>query len=110
MDAILGERLNKIAKQIKALRDLEEGFFRLEAHEKVLFGSLFSKVEGKSIEDRKAAVHSSKPWADFTLGLSIAHAEYLEAKRTYELKLKAFDAEYLTFKIEEQAIRRGVSG
>lgn len=108
MDKLLEERLFKISDQIEVLKKVELLFFHFSAHEKVLFASLFSKAKGKSIEDRKSEVYKNDEWIDFSKALSVSNADYLEERRKYELKLKAFDAAYLTYKIENMAIKRGV--
>lgn len=105
MDQRLRERLQRIDSHIETLKVLEELFLQLSAHEKVLYSSLYLTKEG-SVEQRKAEVYASEQWQEFSKGLVVAEASYLEGKRKYELKLKAFDAEYLTMKTEAPAIRR----
>jgi hypothetical protein len=106
MDKCLFDRLKKIEDHIGVLKSIESRYLQLLAHEKVLFAKLFTSVGPGSIEDRKQAVYASQAWIDFADGLAECEASHLESKRLYELKLKAYDAEHLTFKVEAPAIKR----
>lgn len=106
MDRRLFDRLKKIEEQIDVLRDVEYNYLTLEAHEKVLFAKIYSNISRGSIEDRKQAVYSDQAWINFSRGLAASQSEYLEQKRRYELKIKAYDAEHLTYKNELPAIKR----
>lgn len=107
MDDRLLERLNKINTQIDELKIIEKQFLHLSAHEKILYARLFLRTKGHgNNEDRKSEVMASQDWIDFAEGLVEAEANYQEARRRYELKLKAYDAEHLTFKNENPAIKR----
>lgn len=106
MDSRLGQRLLKIEEQIDLLSKAESLFLDLDAHKDVLYSELFRKSQGKSIADREAFVYSTDDWKSFAKGLSQAHAEYNKQKRWYELRLKAYDAEHLSYKIEGSVIPR----
>lgn len=106
MDKRLLERLQKVDRQIKKLLEIEEKFLYLDAHKKVLFSELFRKSEGKNVAEKEANAYSSQDWKDFILGLAKAEAEFNLERRNYELRLKAFDSEYITYKIEERAVKR----
>jgi len=85
MNIDLQKRLEAIYAIISDLKKSEEEYFLLEAHKDVLFSGLFSQ------------------------SLAKAHAAYNEMRRKYELRMKAFDAEYLSVKIDGQIIPRGLS-
>lgn len=106
MDTRLDERLISIADQIDELREAERTFLDLEAHKKVLAAQLYLKAEGKNVAEKEANVYASDAWIHFSKGLVSAETAYNHERRMYELKLKAFDAEYLTMKTEAPAIRR----
>lgn len=108
MDSRLRKRLEKVETQIDLLRDVERRFLEFSAHEKVLYSKLYLSMKGANVEERKAKVYSSDDWFNFVNAFSEMEAEYLEAKRRYELKLKAYDAEHLSFKNELPAIKRQV--
>lgn len=105
MDSRLQDRLIKIHERIDILKGLESRFLEISAHEKVMFSKMLLETSG-TVEERKARVYADEGWSDFMKGLVVAEVEYLEAKRRYELALKAYDAEHLTFKNELPAIKR----
>jgi hypothetical protein len=106
MDARLNERLEKLADHIDELKDVEGTYLELDAHKKVLFAQLYLKADGKNVAERESQVYASRDWINFANGLVNAETELNHARRRYELKLKAFDAEYLSLKTETPVIRR----
>ena len=106
MDKRLGDRLKKVEDQIEILSAIEKSFLYLDAHKNVLYSELFRKAGGKSVADKEAEVFSSQEWIDFSRGLAETQAEFHRQRRWHELRLKAFDGEYLTYKTEGSAISR----
>lgn len=106
MDPRLEERLRRWHDQLEVLKGIEETFMDLQASEKPFYSELFLKAEGKSIAEREANVYASDEWKTFSVGLAKAHSSYNHERRTLELKIKAFDAEYLGAKHEADAIRK----
>lgn len=106
MDDRLFKRLEKIEESISRLRKVEEQFLYLDAHKKVLFSQLFMKAEGKNNAEKEAFAYASQDWVDFVSGLVKAETNFNHERRMYELRLKAYDAEHLTFKNEAPAIKR----
>lgn len=107
MDSRLEMRLQRLTKQLEKLRDAEKVYLTLEAHEDVLFAQLYLKVTGgENVKMKESLVYASEDWINFAVGLKDAKAAFNDAKRTYELRLKSFDAEYLTLKTEVPVIRR----
>lgn len=109
MDTRLKERLNALSDQIDKLRKAELEFLTLDAHKRVLAAQLFLQAEGKNVAEKEANVYSSAQWKDFSSGLVESESKFNHERRRYELQLKAFDAEYITYKIDATAIRKGVS-
>lgn len=107
MDNRLAGRLSKLSKQIEALKQAEEKSLMLDAHEKVLFSSLFLQYTG-SVAEREARAYATDEWKNFAKGQALAKVEMNMARRQFELIDKAFQSEYLTYKIEATAIQRGV--
>lgn len=105
-DHRLRERLDDWEKHLRVLKEIEEQFLTLQASEKSYFGELFISVFGKSVAEREHQVYASTSWKQFSKGLSIAHSKYNHEKRLLELKIKAYEAEYLTMKLEAEAIRK----
>lgn len=106
MDSRLEARLRKLEAQILKMREAESVFHKLEAHSDVLFSQLFDKLKQGSIAEREAKVYASQDWIDFAAGLAQSKTDYNHERRMHELQLKAFDSEYITYKVEESAIRR----
>lgn len=106
MDDRLYKRLEKIESSIEDLREAERAFLELEANRKVLYSQLFLKAEGKNVAEREAAAYASDDWIKFMAGHVEAESAFNHERRMYELRLKAYDAEHLTFKNEAPVIRR----
>ncbi len=108
MDERLRTRLQKIQDQIDVLAKIEGQFLYLKAHKDVLYADLFRLSNEKNVASRDAQVYSSQEWKDFSYGLAKTEAEYSKQRRMYELRLKAYDAEHLSFKIEAPVVKRQI--
>ena len=106
MDSRLRERLDRWHTQIESLKDEELECLSLEAQEKGVYSGLFLKAAGKTVSDREALAYASEEWKNFQIHLVEAKTKYHHAKRELDFKQKAFEAEYLTYKIESDAIRK----
>lgn len=106
MDSRLEERLRLADEQSNRLFQAETEYNQLDASEKALLAMLTLKQEGKSHAERETKALASQDWSDFNAGYALRKAEYNRERRRYELLIKAYDAEHLSFKIEEGAIRR----
>lgn len=107
MDSQLESKLRKWHKQIEVLENIEGQYFELDATEKSLEGALYLKAEGKTVDERKARAWSSEEWKAFKLSLAEKKKEYLKEKRILELVIKSYEASYLSYKLENDAIKRG---
>jgi hypothetical protein len=106
MDARLEERLLLWHQHIEKLRDVERQYLELEAHEDVLFSELYLLVEKGSVAEREARVHANQEWKDFQKGLVAAKSAFNHERRILELKVKAYEAEYLERKLEAEAVQK----
>lgn len=106
VDKVLHEKLKKWHSQIEKIKPIEARYLSLEGQEKVFLAKLITLIDGKSYAERESKALASDDWKDFKEGLAAAKAEYLDAKRVLELKIKAYEAEYITFKVEAEAIKR----
>ena len=106
MDDILTEKLTKWYDHINVLKKSESDVMNLESSERALFAVLFLNSGDGSVAVRESVVHSSSEWASFQKGLVEAKVRYNKDKRILELLQKAFDAEYLTYKLEHDAIKK----
>jgi len=103
----LREKLQNWHDHIDAIKSVDHDALELTASEKTMFGQIYLGVEGKNREEREAKVHTHVDWINFQKGLVEAKVALNHSKRRLELLQKAFDAEYLTVKIEGDAIKRG---
>jgi hypothetical protein len=108
MDAALKKCLRILDDQIHKLSIKEHEYLFQSAQKDILYSELFREATGKSVADRQAEVYSHPRWLDFMTTLTTSHVEFNEERRTYEIFLKAFDAEYLSLKIDSAAIKRQV--
>lgn len=106
MDQRLYDRLEKIEESIKALETVEHRYLTLEANRKPLYSQLFLRAEGRNVAEKEAQAYDSKDWRAFASALVDTESAYNRERRMYELRLKAYDAEHLTFKNEAPAIKR----
>lgn len=106
MDDRLFKRLEKIESSIELLRDAEHTFLTLEANRKVLAAQLYLKAEGKNVAEKEANAYATLDWRNFAAAHVDAETNFNRERRMYELRLKAYDAEHLTFKNEAPVIKR----
>ena len=106
MDSRLDAQLRKIDEHIKRLFLVEHQFLELDGNKKSLLAALTIQAEGKSHAEKEAKALASEDWKDFVQGHAMKEAEFNRERRRYELLLKAYDAEHLSFKTETQAIKR----
>ncbi len=106
MDDRLLKRLEKIETSIADVRVAEHTYLTFEANRKVLAAQLYLKAPGKNVAEKEAHVFASEDWINFARGHVEAESAFNHARRFYELRLKAYDAEHLTLKTEVPAIRR----
>ncbi len=112
MDDRLNERLKKWDEQIEKVCKVEGEFFEMEGFEKSLEGQLFltAPMAHTTIDAKTHYAHDSKDWRDFKKGLAAKRAEYNKERRILDLRIKAFEAEYLTMKIEGDIMKKGHGG
>lgn len=110
MDSRLNERLHKWDLQIEEVSKVEEEFFVLEGTEKSLEGQLFLESPGRTIDEKKSCAYDSKEWREFKKALAEKKSRYNKERRILDLRIKAYEAEYLTYKIESEIIHKGKGG
>lgn len=110
MDSRLDARLQKWNDQLDVLSKIETEYFELEGEEKALEGTLYLRVKEGTVSEREARAYSSDDWKIFKRDLARKKAEYNKERRILELRIKAFESEYLTYKLESDIIRKGHGG
>lgn len=108
MDKRLYNALDSIRKGIEDLEEAEKNMRVLSSSEKPLFSQLCLRAEGRSVKEREWKAYVTEDWKNHATAFVDAQVEFNKALRKYELKLKAYDAEHLTYKNEGAAIKRQV--
>ncbi len=108
MDDRLKERLQKIRKQIDAVFKAEGDYLSLDAAKDHKLAKLVIHSRGSSQVARETEARSTEEWGQFRKDLAHAESVFHREKHMLELKNSAFQAEYLNYKIEVAAIKRGV--
>lgn len=106
VDERLKERLELWHKHIEVLQNAEKEFLALEAEEDSLYSELFLASPAKTIAEKEAQALSSEPWRQFQKKLVQGKIRFNHERRVLELKQKAYESEYLTYKLEGEAIQR----
>jgi len=106
LDIRLEQRLTKWHEQIEKLKEAEANYFTLESSEKWYLAKLTLEAEGKSMAERETIALGSSEWNNFKLRLADAKLIYLTERRILDLKIKAYESEYQTYKLEAEAIRK----
>lgn len=106
MDEKLKKRLIKIDEQIDELYQAEQTYLTLEAVKDHILAVMVSEAEGSSEAAKKTIALSRADYKTFKESLALAESEFHKHKHKYELVLKAFDAAYLSLKLEVSAINR----
>ncbi len=107
MDSRLEERLRRWLDQIDAVHAVELAWLQCDASYKPLLAELTLKAEGKSMTERESKALCSDEWKAFTKGHAESQSAFNHSKRLLELKAKAYDAEHVTYKIENEGMKRG---
>lgn len=108
MDAILRKRLEKFEAQIEELSKAEGQYRTLEAAKEHTLAKLELSLEGDSQAARRMKAYASTEWVQFNEALSYAETEFNKQKHILELKRHAFQAEYLSLKMQADAISKQV--
>ena len=105
MDIRLESELRKLHEQSELFEKVERDHFKLEAHEDVIWSQLFIRTTG-TVAEREASTYACQDWIRFSEGLAESKSRFNQQRRMWEVGLKRFDAEYLSFKIQNEAIKR----
>ena len=105
MDCKLEERLRRWHEQIEKIEPIEKRYLELSANQKPLLSRLFLTGNGTQ-KEREATAYINPEWKIFSDGLVEAEISFNKEIRLLELKKKSFEAEYLTYKIENEATRQ----
>lgn len=111
MDDKLRKRLQKIEAHIEVVYGAEERYLTLDAAKDHTLAVLMAKVDATlsgSQAAREMHAKASSEWKAFTEALALAEARFHRERHIMDLKLKAYDAEHLSLKVESPVIKRQI--
>lgn len=106
LDRELAERLNNLNAQNDILKAARLAYLLKEAERKHYEAALIREAEGKSHAERVANAQATQHWRMFHVELSKLETEFEFQKLRYDILDKAFQAEYLSAKLDADTIRR----
>lgn len=108
MDRALAERLNNLNAQNERLTQARGAFLMKEAERKTFEASLIKNAVGKSHAEKTINAQATSDWLKFHLDLSILENQYKFEELRYDILDKAFQAEYLSAKLDSDTIKKQV--
>lgn len=105
MDQKLKERLKSWASHLESLKDIEYTYLSLKASAESFYSKIYLNQTGTQ-KDKEAKSDVDPEWINVSNGLVAAESAYLDARRRLELKIKAYEAEYQTYKHEMEFIKK----
>jgi hypothetical protein len=107
MDQELADRLNNLNKQNELLTKARGLYLLNEASRKTFEANLIKNAEGKSHAEKTINAQSTEEWNSFHLTLADLENKYEFEKLRYDILDKAFQAQYLSAKLDADTIKRG---
>jgi len=107
IDTQLEERLRRWHDQVERVNKAEREFLLLDAQEKSFLAQLFLNSDEGPIAQKEAQAQNHPDWKHFKTTLAIAKSEFNNERRKLDLTIKAYEACYLTYKLENDVAKRG---
>ena len=106
MDDLLRTRLNQLQDQSQLLKQAEGSYRLQEAKRKSLEADLFLATSGKSVAEREAGVFASDVYKEFMADLARLETNFNHHRRRFSILESAYLAEYASYKIDANLIRK----
>lgn len=106
IDRALAERLNNLNAQNETLTKARGAYLLKEAQRKSFEAGMIRRADGKSHAEKTTTAQDTKDWLDFHVHLSELETEFEFQKLRYDILDKAFQAEYLSAKLDADTIKR----
>ena len=106
MDELLATRLNNLNAQNATLSSARGAYLLKEAERKHCEATLIKAAEGKSQAEKAVNAQAAPEWAEFQLELARLENAYRFEELRYDILDKAFQAEYLSAKLDADTIKR----
>lgn len=106
LDRLLAERLNNLNEQNETLKNARGRYLLKEAERKNFEARLVRGAIGKSHAERLILAQATNEWKQFHQELASLETELEFEKLRYDILDKAFQAEYLSAKLNADTIRR----
>lgn len=105
MDQKLKERLKSWANHLESLKEIELTYLSLKASSESYYSKIYLNQSGTQ-KDKEAKTLIDPDWVMVSEGLVASESAYLDARRRLDLKIKAYEAEYMTYKHEMEFIKK----
>ncbi len=106
LDRELAARLNNLNAQNERLTAARGAYLLKEAERKHFEASLIVEAEGKSQAEKQTNAQAMPEWASFQRELARLEAALEFEKLRYDILDKAFQASYLSLKLDADTIKR----
>lgn len=106
LDRELATRLNNLNTQNEMLKSARLAYLLKEAERKHFEAQLIASAEGKSNAEKTINAQATKDWAEFQQELAVLQNAFEFEKLRYDILDKAFQAEYLSAKLDAETIKR----
>jgi hypothetical protein len=110
MDEQVRRRLDLWHNQISLVEKAELAMRVLESQEEPLWHQIYLQSDGKNQLEREAKTWVHDDWRAFQEGLVAAKTAFNKERSTLELRQAAFQASYLSYKIDGEAIQKFPKG
>jgi hypothetical protein len=99
--------LNNLNTQNERLTAVRGAYLLKEAERKHIEAALIRMAEGKSHAEKTVNAQATDEWREFHEALARLENEFEHEKLRYDILDKAFQAEYLSAKLDADTIKRG---
>lgn len=106
LDRELASRLNNLNAQNDALKAARLAYLLQEAERKHFEAMLIAEAEGKSQTEKTTNAQAKQEWVQFHRDLARLENTYEFEKLRYDILDKAFQAAYLSLKLDAGEIKR----
>lgn len=106
LDRELANRLNNLNAQNEKLTEARGAYLLKEAERKHFEASQIVTADGKSMAEKTVNAQATPEWASFQRELARLETQFEFEKLRYEILDRAFNAEYLSMKMDAGEIKK----
>lgn len=105
IDRALAERLNNMAARLDKLSHARGEYLLKKAEQETFESRMIAAAEGKSQAEKRVNAQATDEWLKFQVELAKLENELEDEKLIRDILDKAYQAEYLSLKVEDKDIR-----